>query len=95
MLDVANILWCTGYRQDFGLVHPAVTGPDGWPTDTDGVMEDVPGLYFMGLLFQRGFYSMLIGGAGRDAARIAKHVKGYVGSASRDRVEAVPATAAG
>jgi putative flavoprotein involved in K+ transport len=78
VLDVANVLWCTGYRQDFSLVHPPVTGPDGWPTDEAGVMPDVPGLYFMGLLFQRGFYSMLIGGAGRDAERIAKHVAGYL-----------------
>ena len=66
-VDVTNVLWCTGYRQDFSLVSPSVTGPDGWPTDDGGVMRDVPGLYFMGLLFQRGFYSMLIGGVGRDA----------------------------
>jgi putative flavoprotein involved in K+ transport len=34
----------------------------------------LPGLYFMGLLFQRGFYSMLIGGVGRDAKFIAAHI---------------------
>ncbi|MDH2416534.1 NAD(P)/FAD-dependent oxidoreductase [Nocardioides sp. CER19] len=81
VLDVANVLWCTGYRQDFGLVRPPVTGPDGWPTDDGGVMRDVPGLYFMGLLFQRGFYSMLIGGVGRDAERIAKHIARYLATA--------------
>jgi putative flavoprotein involved in K+ transport len=85
VLDVANVLWCTGYRQDFSLLRLPVTGPDGWPTDDGGVMPDVPGLYFMGLLFQRGFYSMLIGGVGRDAERIARHLARYV--ASR-RVEA-------
>jgi putative flavoprotein involved in K+ transport len=37
-------------------------------------VPDSPGLYFMGLLFQRGFYSMLIGGAGRDAQFIARHI---------------------
>jgi putative flavoprotein involved in K+ transport len=37
-------------------------------------MPDLPGLCFMGLLFQRGFYSMLIGGAGRDAKRVANHI---------------------
>jgi putative flavoprotein involved in K+ transport len=38
------------------------------------VVPDLPGLYFMGLLFQRGFYSMLSGGAGRDARFIARHI---------------------
>ena len=37
-------------------------------------MPGSPGLYFVGLLFQRGFYSMLIGGAGRDAAHIARQI---------------------
>jgi putative flavoprotein involved in K+ transport len=73
-LDVANVLWCTGFRQDFSIIHPAVTDDSGWPTDTGGVMTDLPGLYFMGLLFQRGFYSMLIGGVGRDARYIARHI---------------------
>jgi len=74
VLDVANVLWCTGFRQDFAFIHPSVTGPDGWPPDRGGVVPDSPGLYFMGLLFQRGFYSMLVGGAGRDAAYIARHI---------------------
>jgi len=73
-LDVANVVWCTGFRQDFSFIHPAVTGPDGWPTDRGGVVADSPGLFFVGLLFQRGFYSMLIGGAGRDAAHIARQI---------------------
>jgi putative flavoprotein involved in K+ transport len=72
--DVANVLWCTGFRQDFSMIHPPVTDEHGWPTDVGGVMPDLPGLYFMGLLFQRGFYSMLIGGAGRDARYIAGRI---------------------
>ena len=74
VLDVANVVWCTGYRQDFSFIHPSPMGEDGWPRDVGGVMEDLPGLYFMGLLFQRGFYSMLVGGAGRDAKYIAQKV---------------------
>jgi putative flavoprotein involved in K+ transport len=74
VLDVTNVVWCTGYRQDFSFIHPSVVGEDGWPTDDAGVMREVPGLYFMGLLFQRGFYSMLIGGAGRDARHIAGEI---------------------
>ena len=68
------MVWCTGFRQDFSFIHPSVVGEDGWPRDEGGVVPEMPGLYFMGLLFQRGFYSMLIGGAGRDARFIADHI---------------------
>ncbi len=74
VLDVANVVWCTGYRQDFSFIHPSAVGEDGWPRDAGGVVEDLPGLYFMGLLFQRGFYSMLSGGVGRDARFVARHI---------------------
>ena len=74
VLDVTNVVWCTGFRQDFSFIHPSVVGEDGWPRDEGGVVPEMPGLYFMGLLFQRGFYSMLIGGAGRDAAYVARHI---------------------
>lgn len=74
VLDVRNVLWCTGFRQDFSLLELPVVGDDGWPVDDGGVVPTVPGLYFVGLLFQRGFYSMLVGGAGRDAEFIARHI---------------------
>jgi putative flavoprotein involved in K+ transport len=74
VLDVTNVVWCTGFRQDFGLVHPDVTGEDGYPRGDAGIVEDLPGLYYVGLLFQTAFASMLIGGAGRDAKRIAAHI---------------------
>jgi putative flavoprotein involved in K+ transport len=74
VLDVTNVVWCTGFRQDFGLVRPDVTGEDGYPRGDAGIVEDLPGLYYVGLLFQTAFASMLIGGAGRDAKRIARHI---------------------
>ena len=83
VLDVANVVWCTGYTRDFGFIHPSVTGPDGWPIEDGGVSPSAPGLFFMGLLFQRGFYSMLIGGAWRDAAFIADHIAARERSRSR------------
>jgi putative flavoprotein involved in K+ transport len=42
----------------------------------------------MGLLFQRGFYSMLIGGVGRDAKFIAEHIAAR-SRAGQDRSAAV------
>jgi putative flavoprotein involved in K+ transport len=72
--DVTNVVWCTGFRQDFDLVSPDPTGEDGYPRGEAGIVTDLPGLYYVGLLFQTAFASMLIGGAGRDAKRIAGHI---------------------
>src|SRR3954453_12351818 len=74
VLDVANVVWCTGFRQEFGLVSPDPTGDDGYPRGKGGIVDDLPGLYYVGLLFQTAFASMLIGGAGTDAKRIAAHI---------------------
>jgi len=74
VLDVANVVWCTGFRQDFGWIQPAVVGEDGWPDEERGVVGSAPGLYFAGLAFQYAFSSMLILGVGRDGEHIAKRI---------------------
>jgi putative flavoprotein involved in K+ transport len=74
VLDVTNVVWCTGFRQEFGLVSPDPTGDDGYPRGKGGIVGDLPGLYYVGLIFQTAFASMLIGGAGTDAKRIAAHI---------------------
>jgi putative flavoprotein involved in K+ transport len=75
-LDVANVIWCTGFRQRFDWIRPPVTGEDGWPLETRGVVPDVPGLYFTGLAFQYAFSSMLLLGVGRDAEHVASKIAG-------------------
>ena len=40
----------------------------GLPIAPHGIVEQIPGLYFVGLPFQVGLTSTLVGGAGRDAA---------------------------
>ncbi|MXP20794.1 SidA/IucD/PvdA family monooxygenase [Gordonia sp. HNM0687] len=74
VLDVANIVWCTGFRQVFDWIHLPVFGPDGWPEEMRGVVDDAPGLYFCGLSFQYAFSSMVLPGVGRDAAYIADRI---------------------
>ena len=74
VLDVANVVWCTGFRQDFDWIKLPVIGEDGWPLERLGVVTGSPGLYFCGLSFQRAFASMLVGGAGKDAAYLAKQI---------------------
>ena len=39
-----------------------------------GVVQSEPGLYFVGLFFLYALASSLIGGVGRDAEHIAKHI---------------------
>ena len=74
VLDVANIIWCTGFRPDFDWIHLPVIAADGWPEQERGVVPAAPGLYFVGLIFQYAFASMLVGGVGRDAAFVARQV---------------------
>ena len=73
VLEVDNVIWCTGFRQRYDWIKIPVIGEDGWPEETRGVTAH-PGLYFTGLAFQFGFTSMLVGGAGRDAAYVADHL---------------------
>ena len=74
VLDVENVIWCTGFGKNVSWIDAAVTGDDGWPEQTVGVVESSPGLYFVGLPFLYSFASMLIGGVGRDAGRVADHI---------------------
>jgi len=75
VLDVRNVVWCTGFRPDFSWIRlPFDIGEDGYPVQYRGVATSPPGLYFAGLPFLHSFASMLIGGAGRDAERVARHI---------------------
>ena len=75
VLDVQNVLWCTGFRPDWSWIQfPFELGDDGYPVQYEGVSASTPGLYFTGLPFLHSFASMLVGGAGRDAERVARHI---------------------
>jgi putative flavoprotein involved in K+ transport len=75
VLDVSNVIWCTGYTPDFSWIDLALpTTRHGFPIQDRGIVESVPGLYFMGLLFQYSLSSALVGGVGRDAKYIVDHI---------------------
>lgn len=74
VLDVSNVVWSTGFVADYDWIDLPVCGEYGYPIHDKGVVESQPGLYFMGLLFQRTLSSALIGGMGRDAEHIAAHI---------------------
>ena len=73
-LDPANVVWCTGFGPDLGWIDLPILGPDGQPRHERGVVRSEPGLYFVGLFFQSAGTSSLIGGVGRDARHIARHI---------------------
>jgi putative flavoprotein involved in K+ transport len=74
VIEAANVVWATGFRLDHEWIHLPITGPDGWPRQTRGVVTDVPGLFFIGLPFMYAGASALLGGVGRDAAHLVKQM---------------------
>jgi putative flavoprotein involved in K+ transport len=79
VLDVANVVWCTGFRQVFDWIDLPILGSDGWPREMRGVVSTAPGLFFCGLAFQYALSSMVLPGVSRDAAYIAKQIGTRVG----------------
>jgi putative flavoprotein involved in K+ transport len=73
VLDVANVIWCTGFSQDFGWIDVPVFDENLEPAHEAGVTSE-PGLYFVGLDFLYSFASENVGGVRRDAKRIAGHI---------------------
>jgi putative flavoprotein involved in K+ transport len=75
VVDAANVVWCTGFRNDYSWIHaPLPLDEDGYPEQERGVVPASPGLYFVGLPFLHSFASMLVLGAGRDGRSVAKHI---------------------
>jgi putative flavoprotein involved in K+ transport len=72
-LEVTNVIWCTGFRQDFSWIDMPVFGEQQELRQERGVTSE-PGLYFLGLDFLYSFTSENVGGVGRDARYIAKQI---------------------
>jgi putative flavoprotein involved in K+ transport len=74
VLDVANIVWCTGFHPGFSWIDLPVFDANGEPRHERGIVGSEPGLFFVGLHFLYAFSSTMIHGVGRDAERIARAV---------------------
>jgi putative flavoprotein involved in K+ transport len=74
LLDVANVVWCTGFNAGFSWIDLPVFDRDGELQHEAGVVPSEPGLYFVGLPFLYAFSSEMIHGVGRDAERIANAI---------------------
>ena len=89
VLDVANVIWCTGFDAGLSWIRLPVFDGDGMPKHESGVALGEPGLYFVGLPFIYAFSSAMIHGVGRDAERIVKVIE------DRTRAAAPELTGAG
>ncbi|HEX5575084.1 MAG TPA: NAD(P)/FAD-dependent oxidoreductase, partial [Gemmatimonadales bacterium] len=74
VLDVANVVWCTGYEPGFSWIDLPVFDERGLPQHDRGVAVAEPGLSFVGLQFLYAMSSAMIHGVGRDAEYIAERI---------------------
>jgi putative flavoprotein involved in K+ transport len=76
ILEIAAIVWCTGFLPNYPFLDSPALSLDekGWPVTDHGSAPQIPGLYFLGLPFQVGLTSTLLGGAGRDAELVVRQI---------------------
>jgi putative flavoprotein involved in K+ transport len=80
VLEVANVVWCTGFHPGFSWIDLPVFERDGEPRQTGGIVAGEPGLYFVGLHFLYALSSTMIHGVGRDAERVADAIANRLGA---------------
>jgi putative flavoprotein involved in K+ transport len=83
-VDVANVVWCTGFHPGFSWIDLPVLGPQE-PLHRRGIVGSEPGLYFIGLKFLYSVSSEQIQGVGRDADYIAGKIAARRGVRRTDR----------
>jgi putative flavoprotein involved in K+ transport len=74
ILDVANVIWCTGFHPGFSWIDLPIFGEQGLQHER-GVVPSEPGLYFVGLTFLFAVSSSMIHGVGRDAEFVVKAIQ--------------------
>ncbi len=73
VLDVANVIWCTGFHPDFSWIKLPIFG-EHEPMHERGIVASEPGLYFVGLHFQYALSSTMIHGIERDAEHVVNQI---------------------
>ncbi len=98
VLEVANVIWSTGFEPGFSWIDLPVFGEHGQPLHERGVSTKAPGLYFLGLNWLYSMSSSMVHGVGRDAEFVASAVSSrrraaeheqYVSSRTSERSERV------
>ena len=80
VLEVANVIWCTGSGPDFSWIDLPVFGDrEHEPVHHRGVVASQPGLYFVGLSFLYAMSSGFLPGVDRDAEHIVHAILARAG----------------
>jgi putative flavoprotein involved in K+ transport len=74
VLDVANVIWCTGFTSGLSWIDVPIFDDDGEPMHERGLVPREPGISFVGQHFLYAMSSAMIHGVARDAERIARAI---------------------
>jgi putative flavoprotein involved in K+ transport len=74
VLQVANVVWCTGFHPGFSWIDLPIFR-EAEPLHERGVVTSEPGLYFVGLTFLFAASSSMIHGVGRDAEYVVQAIR--------------------
>jgi putative flavoprotein involved in K+ transport len=72
---IGTVLWTTGYRQRLGWIEPSITDEWGFVRQVGGQAVDIPGLFFIGSLWQVDQTSATLFGLPRDARALAARME--------------------
>ncbi len=70
----STVIWATGFRPGLDWIEGVPLDAGGRADAPRGVVASLPGLYFVGMPFQFGLTSQLLGGVGRDAEYVVERV---------------------
>jgi putative flavoprotein involved in K+ transport len=77
---ITSVIWATGYRRGYSWLRVPVLDRRGDIAHRAGVTAS-PGLYVLGMQFQRRRNSNFIDGVGKDARYLAAEVGAHLGHA--------------
>jgi putative flavoprotein involved in K+ transport len=76
---ITSVVWCTGFRADYGWIEVPIFDGRGYPVHQRGVTA-AEGLYFLGLPWQHTWGSGRFSGVGIDATYLADRIQRRLGA---------------
>lgn len=70
---ITTVIWATGFRHSYGLVHAPVFALDGFPVQERGA-TNLPGLFFVGMPWMPSLQTGNLIGVGEAAAQVAQPI---------------------
>ncbi|MBN9152187.1 MAG: hypothetical protein J0H56_12325 [Micrococcales bacterium] len=70
----STVIWATGFRPGLEWIEGVPLDAGGLPDAPRGVVASMPGLFFVGMPFQFGLTSQLLGGVGRGAGYVVERI---------------------